>query len=424
MSVCSVEEASLCSVRAAASSCYLTDMTLLKLHSQRLTFTVYIPRFAQVHEDQHIDHTLAQLKQDLTQQLQHQLSGPQQVLHEAAGSGHQSLSASMHVAADTNTAPDTAAASTELQQPEQQPADASFEAAAAAVDEPVMAEAPEQQAAAAAEPAAASPAGPTSESSEKLSCEDESEWQLVSPHGSVRLPGSTGRDSFEYAGVAGATLEVASASSCSGSDTTSSPKDELAESILGNSVLMAAGAAAASGSSRLAGHIAAAAELHTGSDDGMEAVREASLVSAEGGLEGLLGSSQAAAAVAAATEDGAAVVLASPQVEANSTLAAAAGQEQQAVQGIPETEVLTGLGLLRGEIAHLVGAAQGKAVLSLQGLREWLLESLAALVQVGRLGSALHVNVARLPAVRLCTCLASLMLSVCCVWERCCICWP
>jgi hypothetical protein len=310
-----------------------------------------------VHEDQQVDHSLVQLQQDLQEQLQqHQFTSAEQPAAAAASSGD-GLSASMHsAAADTSTE------------------DAVTAAEAAAGEEAAA----EPAAAAAAEAAAAAVPASTlisNSSSKPASCYDESEWHLVSPNGSVRLRGpASSRGSFDYAGISPRIGSVTDAddaaarmmgdddegvtSCCSGSDTetTHTPKDDLAASILGHSVLMRGshfGSAADS-------EAAAAAEMQ-GSDDGMDALRAASMVSSEGGIDGLM----------------AAAAPAGPAAEA------AAAVESPASGGVVESsEVLTGLGLLGGEVAQLVGAAQGSAAMSLQGLREWLMESLAALVQV------------------------------------------
>lgn len=302
----------------------------------------------QVHEDQQVDLSLAQLQQDLQEQLQqHQRSSAEQPA--AADSG--SLAASMH-----STTPGAAAV------------EAPAGEAAAAADEPAAA-------------VEAAPAASLAHSSKPASCEDESEWHLVSPNGSVHLRGagsSSSRGSFDYSGVSprigsdagssaadnAAQLMAAADESGSDSEASHTPKDALAASILGHSVLMGRSASCfGSDNADASAATAAADEMHaaSNSDDGMEALREASMVSGEGGLDGLAAADDAAASAAA-------------------TAAAAAGASGGAAV---EAEVLTGLGLLGGEVAQLVGAAQGGAAGALAGLREWLLDSLAALVQVG-----------------------------------------
>uniref|UniRef100_A0A383WM66 Uncharacterized protein n=1 Tax=Tetradesmus obliquus TaxID=3088 RepID=A0A383WM66_TETOB len=307
----------------------------------------------EVHEDQQVDLSLAQLQQDLQEQLQqHQRSSAEQ----PAAADSDNLAASMHSS--------TTQGATEAPAGE----------AVAAADEPAAA-------------VEAAPAASLAHSSKPASCEDESEWHLVSPNGSVRLRGagsSSSRGSFDYSGVSprigsdagssaadnAAQLMAAADESGSDSEASHTPKDALAASILGHSVLMGRSASCfGSDNADVAAATAAADEMHAASDsdDGMEALREASMVSGEGGLDGL----------AAADDDAASAAV---------TAAAAAGASGGAAA--VEAEVLTGLGLLGGEVAQLVGAAQGGAAGALAGLREWLLESLAALVQGGRVSHA------------------------------------
>jgi hypothetical protein len=318
-----------------------------------------------VHEDQQVDHTLAQLQQDVQEQLQQ---------HQFNSSAEQPAEA-MHAAADDSSS--NAAAVTEE--------------AAAAADEAAPAPTAAEPAAAADVPASAL----MTASKPASSCGDDCEWHLVSPNGSVRLRGgsTSSRTSFDYTGCGvspriGSDADAAEAaagmladdaeegltvkSCCSGSDTeaTHTPKDDLAASILGHSVLMRGShfGSATAGEDAAA---AAAGEMQ-GSDDGMEALRAASMLSSEGGLDGL-----AAAEAPAGPDDGL-----TPAAAAKDGAAAVAAGQQQGVGAAVDAEVLTGLGLLGGEVAQLVGAAQGKAAMTLQGLREWLMESLAALVQV------------------------------------------
>jgi hypothetical protein len=346
-----------CSPSIACETC----ITLAVLHAVLCSF--------QVHEDQQIDHSLAQLQQDVQEQLQqHQFSSSAEQRADDSGD----LSAPMHTAADDSSS--SAAAVTED--------------AAAAADE---------AAPTAAEPAAAAAADvPASTlmtaSKPASSCGDDYEWHLVSPNGSVRLRGgsTSSRTSFDYTGCGvspriGSDADAAEAaagmladdsvegltvkSCCSGSDTETShtPKDDLAACILGHSVLMRGshfGSATASEDAA-----AAAGEEMQGSDDGMEALRAASMLSSEGGLDGLA----AAEAAPAGAED---------SLTTSAAAKDGAGQQQGVGGGAVDAEVLTGLGLLGGEVAQLVGSAQGKAAMTLQGLREWLMESLAALVQV------------------------------------------
>jgi hypothetical protein len=317
-----------------------------------------------VHEDQQVDHSLAQLQQDVQEQLQqHQFSSSAEQ-PAAASSSSSSPSASMHTAADDSSR--AAAAPAEAAADEAAPTPAAAEPAAAAADVPAS----------------------TLMTSSKpaSSCGDDAEWHLVSPNGSVRLRGgsTSSRTSFDYTGCGassriGSDADAADAaagmladdagegltvrSCCSGSDTETShtPKDDLAASILGHSVLTHG---SHFGSATAAEDAAAAAAEMQGSDDGMEALRAASMLSSEGGLNGL-----AAAEAPVGADDGL-------------TTAAEDGAAAGLQQGAVDAEVLTGLGLLGGEVAQLVGAAQGKAAVTLQGLREWLVESLAALVQV------------------------------------------
>jgi hypothetical protein len=234
------------------------------------------------------------------------------------------------------------------------------------------------------------------------SCGDDYEWHLVSPNGSVRLRGgsTSSRTSFDYTGCGvspqiGSDADAAEAaagmladdvaegltvkSCCSGSDTETShtPKDDLAASILGHSVLMRG---SHFGSATAGEDAVAAGEEMQGSDDGMEALRAASMLSSEGGLDGLA----AAEAAPAGAEDSLTTSVAAKD---------GPGQQQGVGGGAVDAEVLTGLGLLGGEVAQLVGSAQGKAAMTLQGLREWLMESLAALVQVGVTASVAVVMV-------------------------------
>lgn len=196
------------------------------------------------------------------------------------------------------------------------------------------------------------------------------------------------------AGGATPTIEVAS--SC-GSDTTSTPKDALAESILGHPVMLAAAAANdtsmqtasamelqhehageqeysprciftsdvhATRDSLSSEHVLTCvrghlvfcpAGLELGDDD-MDVLRAASKLSSEGSLDGL----HPAASDAASGEK---------------TAGVAAGElSELSADGVElqdSDEVLSGMGILSGEIA-----------MGLAGIKNWIMESLAALLQV------------------------------------------
>ncbi|KAF6257382.1 hypothetical protein COO60DRAFT_1234573 [Scenedesmus sp. NREL 46B-D3] len=320
----------------------------------------------EAHEDQQVDLTLAQLQQDLQEQLQqHQRSRAAQ---PAAASSGGSLPSSMQRSADSSAATDPA-----------EEAAAASEAAAG-----------EEAAAAGAVPASTL----ISSSQPASTCEDESEWHLVSPSGSVRLHGgssSSSRASFDCSGASPRTGSHADADeaaarlagddeggSCCGSEPEAARThtDDLAASILGHSVLTRGSMLGSAGGDEAP---TATAAVH-GSDAGTQAAR---LLSSEAGTDGL----PAADAAPAGADEGTGAADAAADAAAKDG-AAAAGVEQAGV----DAEVLTGLGLLGGEVARLVGAAQGRAGASLQGLREWLLESLAALVQSGRVSQAACVS--------------------------------
>jgi hypothetical protein len=134
-----------------------------------------------------------------------------------------------------------------------------------------------------------------------------------------------------------------------------SPKDELAASILGHPVLM---------SSFLA---ASREELETSAATDCTGVQpgEASIdpeVVAAGDMAAITHSISTTAGEAAAAP------VATPQA---SSLVA--------TNPVCPDEMVTGWGLLTGELADL----GSKAALSIEGFKDWIMESLAALVEVG-----------------------------------------
>jgi hypothetical protein len=195
------------------------------------------------------------------------------------------------------------------------------------------------------------------------------EWHMVSRGSSVKAASSSSRYSFEDPEAAAAAMAAAAVAAGSratpggntgvttplgvsgavspfeggltdagsecGSDAT--PRDELAASILGHPVMMAAAAAATATSSSSVSPLRPASPAAAESAD-----TAAAAIAVTGDTEAATGSSDAAAAVSEEAE----VLL----------------DAQEAI------------GLLSGGLLSLAG-----------GLREWIVESLAALVQVRRL---------------------------------------
>ena len=186
-------------------------------------------------------------------------------------------------------------------------------------------------------------------------------------------PGSSGRCSFELprTGGPGSTLScdlLPDAVSGCCSEPGASPKEALAASILGASVL---GTVVPLSELRAADAHDAAAAAAVGDEDANPAA--ASLAPSECGSE----------ATAAALHPAASCPCPGPSLDAGGD-----GSQQ------PVEDAVTGLGLLACEAAGLAGAAHEAAAASLGALHEWLMESLAALVQGGRSGHAACLDLA------------------------------
>jgi hypothetical protein len=250
-----------------------------------------------------------------------------------------------------------------------------------------------------------------------LSCnEEDASWHLVSRGGSVRAPSSTGRCSFEDAG-AGSVSPFAPPSTTTdlsecGSEHGGTPRcvcavcvwkqavagwlgggcvrvnvsiqwlsrlphhsrpcpldgpcrDELAASILGHPVMMAAQQVDA----------AAAAAFDAPPDGGFDSISSSITL-------------HPSAASSCVLEPPAAAAAAAPARDGDGGPAAPGGGDgaqhalQDASGAVPVVGAGEALSLLSGGLLQLAGAAQARASEGLEGLRDWIVESLAALVQV------------------------------------------